>query len=388
MCIDDDDDDDSGDGSDDAWDTLSASACAVLDNAGTTTAEEKDDDKGLLLCGERMVVPDVQQVGVETEDELRAREQCLLDLGAGRDASLVRARLQSPQLVSDMQAFKAANPRAAFADFVRWYSPPDWRGPRTHGTLSPRMAAPGNTWAVLWAEARAQPAAAQPPLYDPVVHTQTALHYLETLAPADLLAQLAAVALAALHRVFAAPDRTYAPVPELPCRASAAPALAAPLAAFRAACEACFPADTATPTGSGAASASTGAMFVVPSEEQCERVCWELAGVETAAALLTSVLAKVGARFVAVADGVVRTGSAPLAGEDERGAVRDLVGEIDDIVPDRREYDIAVRSTAPEFGTGFCHAVATVAMRACSSSTSLTEDLCYAYVTIGESVCL
>ena len=125
----------------------------------------------------------------------------------------------------------------------------------------------------------------------------------------------------------------------------------------------------------------------VPSEEQCERVWRELAGVETAAARLTSVLAKIGARFVGAADSVVRTGSAPLASDDERGAVRDLVGEIDDIVPDRREYDISVRATAPELGTGFCHAVATVAMRASSTPTSLTEDLSYAYITTGDSVC-
>ncbi|MCI32866.1 rab3 GTPase-activating protein catalytic subunit-like, partial [Trifolium medium] len=30
------------------------------------------------------------------------------------------------QLLSDMQAFKAANPGCIWEDFVRWYSPPDW----------------------------------------------------------------------------------------------------------------------------------------------------------------------------------------------------------------------------------------------------------------------
>ena len=375
--------------------------------------EEKEGDKDdlrLLLCGERLVVPDVQRVGVVTEDELRAREACVRALAAGRDGALLRARLQAPQLASDMAAFKAANARAVFADFVRWYSPPDWRGPRAHGTLSPRMAAPGNPWAALWDAARAVPAAAQAPLYDAAAHAQKALHYLETLAPADLLAQLAAAALAAVHRVFAAPARAYAPTPALPCRAATAPALAAPLAAFRAACEACFPdpsndvivydVKTSPEEEQGQEGEEQEYQeqqqqqqhqeqpFIPPSEEQCERICRELAGVEVAGARLTSVLAKIGARFGAVADGVVRTGSAPLASDDERGALRDLVGDIDDIVPDRREYDISVRATAPEFGTGFCHAVATVAMRPGSNSTSITEDLSYTYITTGDSVCL
>lgn len=30
------------------------------------------------------------------------------------------------QLLSDMQAFKAANPGCILEDFVRWHSPPDW----------------------------------------------------------------------------------------------------------------------------------------------------------------------------------------------------------------------------------------------------------------------
>ena len=38
----------------------------------------------------------------------------------------LRARMQSASLFSDMQSFKAANPGASLADFVRWYSPRDW----------------------------------------------------------------------------------------------------------------------------------------------------------------------------------------------------------------------------------------------------------------------
>lgn len=38
----------------------------------------------------------------------------------------MRARMQSACLLSDMEAFKAANPGCCLGDFVRWYSPRDW----------------------------------------------------------------------------------------------------------------------------------------------------------------------------------------------------------------------------------------------------------------------
>jgi len=34
--------------------------------------------------------------------------------------------MQSACLLSDMEAFKAANPGCILGDFVRWYSPRDW----------------------------------------------------------------------------------------------------------------------------------------------------------------------------------------------------------------------------------------------------------------------
>ena len=34
--------------------------------------------------------------------------------------------MQSACLLSDMEAFKAANPGCTLGDFVRWYSPRDW----------------------------------------------------------------------------------------------------------------------------------------------------------------------------------------------------------------------------------------------------------------------
>ncbi len=122
-------------------------------------------------------------------------------------------RMQSALLVSDMSAFKAANPGACLEDFVRWHSPTDWK-PNGHtppppppaaapskaqrpasaaaagdaptgGVLSARMASsePDNAWRRLWQAAPAVPATAQRPLLDPRREGEAALHYLDTLGP-------------------------------------------------------------------------------------------------------------------------------------------------------------------------------------------------------------
>jgi Rab3 GTPase-activating protein catalytic subunit len=63
----------------------------------------------------------------------------------------VRARLQSAQLLSDMESFKAANPGCCLADFVRWHSPRDWE---EGAGLSSRMRLPSNMWTELWDQVR------------------------------------------------------------------------------------------------------------------------------------------------------------------------------------------------------------------------------------------
>lgn len=47
-------------------------------------------------------------------------------LGTSPEGAHLRARMQSACLLSDMEAFKAANPGCCLGDFVRWYSPRDW----------------------------------------------------------------------------------------------------------------------------------------------------------------------------------------------------------------------------------------------------------------------
>ena len=102
-----------------------------------------------------------------TSEEMMEREQDQLiaiheRLGDSEQARLLRARHQSAQLRSDMQAFKAANPSCILEDFVRWHSPRDWivDGEQssginkdlygTNGKLSERFDEPNNLWVVLW----------------------------------------------------------------------------------------------------------------------------------------------------------------------------------------------------------------------------------------------
>ena len=51
---------------------------------------------------------------------------CMCRLGTSAEGTHLRARMQSACLLSDMEAFKAANPGSVLGDFVRWYSPRDW----------------------------------------------------------------------------------------------------------------------------------------------------------------------------------------------------------------------------------------------------------------------
>ena len=50
----------------------------------------------------------------------------MLQLGMDAEGAELRAKMQSASLLSDMESFKAANPGAILADFVRWHSPRDW----------------------------------------------------------------------------------------------------------------------------------------------------------------------------------------------------------------------------------------------------------------------
>ncbi|CAG8829390.1 14992_t:CDS:2, partial [Racocetra persica] len=150
-------------------------------------------DLTLLVTGEPLWVPETQEVGFMTEDMLREQEEIFEKLGTSEDATKVRAQMQSAHLLSDMQAFKAANPHAILEDFIRWHSPRDWipddNNPNK-GTLSQRMLEKGNLWQELWKTAQRIPADHQTPLFKCSLEAEKALHYLEHLSVKDLFQML------------------------------------------------------------------------------------------------------------------------------------------------------------------------------------------------------
>ncbi|KAL0750219.1 hypothetical protein Bca101_032222 [Brassica carinata] len=101
----------------------------------------------MLETGEPVYAPITQEGPLLTEDLIKETEELVLRTGSmGAGCS---------QLLSDMQAFKAANPGCILEDFVRWHSPPDWTGNDTssgddssplRGQLSIRMQKEGSTF--------------------------------------------------------------------------------------------------------------------------------------------------------------------------------------------------------------------------------------------------
>ena len=153
-------------------------------------------------------VPITQETPLMTEDMSAEREARLRAFGDDARGQAERQRAQSDSLVSDMSAFKAANPSAAFEDFVRWHSPKDWIDgddapvggddgrptdecpPRVapRGALSERMRRDGNAWRTLWDSApRVSARAQKTALFDSIVEGEKALHHLETTAAAALV---------------------------------------------------------------------------------------------------------------------------------------------------------------------------------------------------------
>ncbi|KAK7385969.1 hypothetical protein VNO78_31980 [Psophocarpus tetragonolobus] len=152
----------------------------------------------LLETGEPVYSPVTQEGPLLTEDLIRETEEFVLRTGSvGAGCS---------QLLSDMQAFKAANPGCILEDFVRWHSPPDWTDNEAstedndvfdsgeslsaRGQLSRRMQKEGNLWRELWETSKPVPAVKQAPLFDEDLAVEGILNAFEDIHPSDLFGQL------------------------------------------------------------------------------------------------------------------------------------------------------------------------------------------------------
>ncbi|KAF9895878.1 Rab3 GTPase-activating protein catalytic subunit, partial [Lobosporangium transversale] len=123
-----------------------------------------------------------------TEDMIKQQEEFFETLGSSSDGAKMRAKMQSVQLISDMEAFKAANPGCVLGDFIRWHSPKDWVEDK--GEISARMADAGNYWQELWAHSKRIPVSRQTPLFNHNQEAAKVLFYLDNITPDQLFKQL------------------------------------------------------------------------------------------------------------------------------------------------------------------------------------------------------
>ncbi|XP_006658603.1 rab3 GTPase-activating protein catalytic subunit [Oryza brachyantha] len=170
------------------------------DNVLRLGADHPSDNLTLLETGEPVYSPTLQEGPIMTAELIKETEELVLRTGSvGAGCS---------QLLSDMQAFKAANPGCVLEDFIRWHSPPDWsedcaassteagEGLSTRGRLSERMQTKeGNLWKELWAAAKPIPAVEQAPIYDEDLAVESIFDALEVIEPSKLFEQLLAVVL-------------------------------------------------------------------------------------------------------------------------------------------------------------------------------------------------
>eukprot|EP01135_Chromosphaera_perkinsii_P008489 Nk52_evm57s1360 gene=Nk52_evmTU57s1360 len=134
----------------------------------------------------RINIPITQDETPMTIDMVMEQEDVFANLGTSAEAASIRAKMQSASLLSDMQAFKAANPGCVIGDFVRWHSPRDWiTGEDGKGELSSRMKQEGNIWIEMWNSAKAAPVLKQKPLFDFTKEAEKILHFMETISPCE-----------------------------------------------------------------------------------------------------------------------------------------------------------------------------------------------------------
>ncbi|CAI5725998.1 unnamed protein product [Peronospora destructor] len=172
-----------------------------------------------LQTDETLLEPATQTSVPMTEDVAKEQQDLLTRLGVSVESEKLRQQIQSTALISDMQAFKAANPRSCLADFIRWYSPKDWIPFKTsidplitelppegqgvwwferHGMLSERMRfGPDHEhmWQRMWETSAPVPASRQKRSFDPVQESEKVYHYMETISPHELFHQMLAGAI-------------------------------------------------------------------------------------------------------------------------------------------------------------------------------------------------
>ena len=158
------------------------------------------DDLYLLNKAEPLYIPITQESTPMTEDMIDEHANVLVNLGCSSDAALLRAKIQSASLLSDMESFKAANPGCLLEDFVRWYSPRDWLEVEVVNVetnqvekkfdLSNRMKISGNMWIEVWNNAKSVPVRKQKRLFDDTKEAEKVLEWLNSLPIGKIVEEL------------------------------------------------------------------------------------------------------------------------------------------------------------------------------------------------------
>ncbi|UXI22605.1 methylglutaconyl-CoA hydratase-like [Sarcoptes scabiei] len=155
---------------------------------------DKDGENVLCLLdqpNQPIRIPMTQDPAPMTEEELAKQIATLSSI----DDPKIQIRSQSSSLLSDMEAFKAANPQCRFEDFIRWHSPRDWielcdddcdnfNAPN-YG-LSKRMQE-SDTWKELWSMAKPLPVRKQKRLFNYTKEAEEILQYFEKITIGNLI---------------------------------------------------------------------------------------------------------------------------------------------------------------------------------------------------------
>ena len=183
----------------------------------------------LVASGDQLYAPYLQRPPPVTDDVIferramlsRQRGSSLLKI---QDQLEIAHRLQKPKLLSDMRAFKAANPGSVFQDFINWYGNPanpleDYDKVSASDTVQSSDTNKLSTTAKLdnaseaiqiltatrdffsntWDEATPCAALYQEPLFDALSTVEMVLDNFETMHPASLVNQIMAVNLSTAY---------------------------------------------------------------------------------------------------------------------------------------------------------------------------------------------
>jgi Rab3 GTPase-activating protein catalytic subunit len=183
----------------------------------------------LVASGDQLYAPYLQRPLPVTDDVILTRRQMLsrhrsCKLLKSQDRLEIAHRLQTPKLLSDMRAFKAANPGSVFQDFINWYGNPgnpleDYGEESETDSLPPNdsnnmsmtvkldhaseaiqiLTATRDFFSNTWDEATPCAAMDQEPLFDAFSTVEMVLDSFETMHPASLVNQIMAVNLSTAY---------------------------------------------------------------------------------------------------------------------------------------------------------------------------------------------